>query len=201
MIGEKLNAGLRRVPIWLVYLIGAIPAPVYFLMAVTGRLGVEPIKALEHAYGELALQILIAGLCITPLRRFAALNLLRFRRALGLLAFLYICLHLAVWLVLDVQIMSAIWADIIKRPYITIGMLAFVLAAPLAITSNNKSVRLLRAKWRVLHRLTYPIVFLSALHFVMLVKGWQIEPLIYMGIVVVLLALRLPMGRWKIASS
>jgi sulfoxide reductase heme-binding subunit YedZ len=187
---EQTNAAIRRVPIWLVYLLGILPAPALFYLGATGGLGVEPIKELEHAYGELALQILIACLCISPLRRFLGVNLLKFRRVIGLLSFLYVCLHLAVWLLLDVQIWSQIWADIIKRPYITIGMGAFLLLLPLAVTSNNLSVRRLGVRWRKLHRLVYPAVLLAGIHFLMLRKGFQIEPMVYLGLILLLLAVR-----------
>ncbi|MHA7875005.1 protein-methionine-sulfoxide reductase heme-binding subunit MsrQ [Roseivivax sp.] len=183
---------LRRLPVWVVYLLGALPAPYLFYLGLTGGLGVEPIEALEHEYGLMALQFLIAGLAITPLRRHLGVNLLKFRRALGLLAFLYLMLHLAVWAVLDVQMLSAVWADILKRPYITVGMAGFLLLLPLALTSNNLSVRRLGPRWRRLHRLVYPAVLLGALHFVMLRKGLQIEPLLYFAAVAALLALRIP---------
>ncbi|MCE0507381.1 protein-methionine-sulfoxide reductase heme-binding subunit MsrQ [Roseivivax sp. GX 12232] len=183
---------LRRLPVWVVYLLGALPAPYLFYLGLTGGLGVEPIEALEHEYGLIALQCLIAGLAITPLRRHLGVNLLKFRRALGLLAFLYLVLHLAVWAVLDVQMLSAVWADILKRPYITVGMAGFLLLLPLALTSNNLSVRRLGPRWRRLHRLVYPAVLLGALHFVMLRKGLQIEPLLYFAAVAGLLALRIP---------
>lgn len=193
MIADRLNTVARRVPVPLVYAAGAAPAVWLLWLAVSGGLGVEPIKELEHRLGEIALQLLVGGLAITPLRRFAGVNLIRFRRAIGLLAFAYVLLHLLVWLVLDVQILSQIWADIVKRPYITVGMAAFVLMVPLALTSNNRAVRALGARWRRLHRLTYGVVLLGALHYLMLVKGFQWEPVIYLGAVVVLLALRLPL--------
>ncbi|MCI2399804.1 protein-methionine-sulfoxide reductase heme-binding subunit MsrQ [Aliiroseovarius subalbicans] len=186
-----LNHFLRKIPIWLVYFVGLTPPLWLLYQGFTGGLGVEPIKALEHELGELGLQALILGLAVTPLRRFAGLNLMRFRRAIGVLTFYYIACHLLVWLVLDVQILAQIWADILKRPYITIGMVGFVLLAPLAVTSNNWSVRKLGARWRKLHKLVYPAAVLGAVHFVMLVKGWQVEPLIYLGVILGLLALRL----------
>ena len=189
---DRLNQYVRKLPTWVVYLMGALPAPWLFYQGLTGGLGVEPIKALEHEYGELALQLLLAGLAITPLRRFAGLNLLKFRRAIGLLAFFYVACHLLVWLALDVQILSQIWADILKRPYITIGMVGFLVMLPLAVTSNNASVRRLGAVWRKLHKLTYAAALLGAVHFVMLVKGFQIEPLVYLGLTILLLVLRLP---------
>lgn len=188
---EIVNRMIRRVPTWVVYLAGLLPAPILLYMALTGGLGREPIKALEHELGLLALQLLIVGLCVTPLRRFSGLNLIKFRRALGLLSFIYVTLHLLVWLVLDVQILAQIWADIIKRPYITIGMAAFVLMIPLAVTSNNASIRRLGIAWRRLHRITYAVVVLGAVHFLMLRKGFQIDPLIYLAVILILLALRL----------
>jgi sulfoxide reductase heme-binding subunit YedZ len=194
MLAERVNSAVRRVPVWLIYVAGLLPAPWFLYLGLTGGLGVEPIKALEHELGLFALQLLVAGLAITPLRRFAGVNLIRFRRAVGVLAFTYVALHLLVWLVLDVQDPARIWADIVKRPYITIGMVGFVLLLPLAMTSNNWSVRRLGPNWRQLHKLTYIVVLLGAVHFVMLSKGFQLEPLAYLAAILILLALRLPFG-------
>lgn len=190
MIVDRINTAARRIPTWAIYIVLALPAPLFVWQGATGALGVEPIKELEHALGEFALQLLIAGLAITPLRRFAGVNLLKFRRAVGLMAFFYVALHLLVWLALDVQILSQIWADIVKRPYITVGMAGFALMVPLALTSNNWSVRRLGPAWRKLHKLTYAAALLGGLHFVMLAKGFQIEPLVYLAVVAGLLALR-----------
>ena len=192
MIVDSFNKVARRVPTWLVYIVGVLPAFWFLYLGLTGGLGAEPIKSLEHELGEFALKLLIAGLCVTPLRKHLGVNLLKFRRAIGVLAFTYVAFHLLVWLVLDVQIVSQIWADILKRHYITVGMVGFVLMIPLAMTSNNLSVRKLGVRWRKLHKLTYAIAFLGALHFVMVAKGIQIEPLLYMAVVLLLLALRIP---------
>ena len=188
---SALHNWVRRVPVWSVYLVLAIPAVYFFYLALTGALSIEPIKALEHKLGEFGLQLLIFGLFITPLRRYLSLNLLRFRRAIGVMTYYYITLHLLVWLILDVQVPSAILQDIVKRPYITIGMLAFVGITPLAFTSNSYAVRKLGQSWRKLHRLVYVIAVLGAVHFIMLVKGLQFEPIIYLGVILTLLALRL----------
>ncbi|EDM72675.1 hypothetical protein RAZWK3B_00605 [Roseobacter sp. AzwK-3b] len=190
MIVDRINALARRVPTWAAYILYALPAPVLFYMGATGGLGAEPIKALERELGEIALQLLIIGLCITPLRRYLGVNLIRFRRAFGLLAFFYVTLHLLVWLVLDVQVLSQIWADIVKRPYVTIGMAAFLLMIPLAATSNNRAVRWLGPRWRLLHRLTYGVAILGAVHFIWLSKGFQFEPMAYLAVILALLALR-----------
>lgn len=192
MLRDKLNSSMRRIPNWALYIGGVLPAVWFLYLGLTGGLGAEPIKALEHELGEFALKLLIVGLCITPLRRHAGLNLLKLRRPIGVLAFIYVALHLLVWLVLDVQVVGQIWADILKRPYITVGMGAFVLMIPLAVTSNNLSVRKLGVRWRSLHKLTYAVALLGALHFIMLSKGIQIEPLLYMAVVLGLLILRLP---------
>lgn len=191
MIPDAINTAARRIPAWAVYTLLFLPSVWMVYAAATGGLGVEPISALEHELGEFALKLLIAGLCITPLHRRLGINLLKFRRAVGLMAFYYVALHLLVWLVLDVQILSQIWADILKRPYITVGMAGFMMLIPLALTSNGFSIRRLGARWRTLHKLTYIACVLGALHFVMLVKGIQLEPLIYMGIVLGLLMLRI----------
>ena len=192
---DRLNTIARRVPTWVVYIVGLLPIPWLLFQAQTGGLGAEPIKALEKELGLLALQLLIAGLAITPARRYLRLNLIKFRRALGLLAFIYVSLHLLVWLVLDVGILSQIWADILKRPYITIGMAGFACLVPLAATSNNFSIRKLGATWRKLHRLTYLAAILAGVHFIWLVKGFQVEPLLYMAAILALLVLRLPKRR------
>lgn len=189
---DALNTLFRSLPVWMVYLIGSLPAPILLYMAATGGLGIEPIEALEHELGQTALKLLVLGLAITPARRFLGLNLLKFRRAIGLLTFFYVLLHLLVWLLLDVQVLSEIWKDIVKRPYITIGMLGFALLLPLALTSNNWSVRRLGARWRKLHWLVYPAALLGAMHYVMLARGFQLEPLIYLALISGLLLLRLP---------
>jgi sulfoxide reductase heme-binding subunit YedZ len=189
---DRINALARRVPVWAVWLGYGWAAPWLVYLGATGGLGAEPITALERELGEIALQLLIIGLCLTPLRRYLGVNLLRFRRAIGLLAFSYVCLHLAVWLFLDVQDAGRIWADIVKRPYVTIGMTAFALMIPLALTSNDRAVRRLGARWRRLHRLVYAVAVLGAVHFIWLSKGFQIEPLAYLVVIVGLLALRLP---------
>ena len=192
---QTINGALRRVPAWPIYVIGVLPAFWFLYLGLTGGLGAEPIKALEQELGRFALKLLIAVLAITPLRKFTGVSLIKFRRALGLTVVFYIAMHLTVWLVLDVQNFGRIWADIMKRPYVTIGMTAFVLMIPLAITSNNLSIRKMGAMaWKRLHWLTYLIIVLGATHFVMLRKGWQIEPLIYLGIAFALLAMRL---KWK----
>ena len=192
---DRLNSVARKVPTWVVYLLLALPIPYLFYLGLTGGLGREPIKALEHEYGELALKLLIVGLAITPLRRYVGVNLIKFRRAIGVMTFFFVLAHFLVWAILDVQALDRIWEDIVKRPYITVGMAGFLCLIPLALTSNNWSVRKLGQRWRVLHKLTYLAVILGGAHYIWLVKGIQLEPLLYMAVILGLLALRLPKRR------
>jgi sulfoxide reductase heme-binding subunit YedZ len=138
------------------------------------------------------LRFLVIGLAITPLRQFGGPNLVRYRRAIGLLAFFYAVLHVLVYAVLDQGgNLAAIAGDILKRPYIIAGALAFVLLVPLAATSHNAMIRRMGgAAWRRLHRLVYAAAALAALHFILSVKAWPPEPLIYAGLVFMLLLLR-----------
>lgn len=190
---QAINSSLRRIPPLAIYIAGLVPLLWLLWLLFSGALGVDPVKRIEHQLGEWALQLLVAGLAITPLRRFTGVNLIRYRRAIGLLAFFYVALHLGTWLVLDIQLRWAeIWADILKRPYITAGFLGFVAMIPLALTSNNESVRRLGAKsWQNLHRLTYFAVLAGAIHYVWLVKAWPPEPIIYLILVIFLLSTRL----------
>ena len=189
---DAINTFARKVPTWLVYIVYLLPVPWLFYLATTGGMGVEPIKPLEHELGEIAMQLLIIGLCITPLRRFLGINLIKFRRTFGLLAFTYVVLHLGVWVILDMSLLwGQMWADIWKRPYISIGMIGFVFLIPLAATSNNASVkRLGAASWRKLHKLAYPIAVLGAVHYIMVQKVWEIEPSVYLAVVLGLIVLR-----------
>jgi methionine sulfoxide reductase heme-binding subunit len=182
-----------RVPRLAVYVVGFLPAVWWFGLGVQDRLGADPMRALEHALGLWALRFLIAALTVTPLRQLFGINLLIYRRALGLMAFYYACLHLSTYLLLDQQLdMGAILADIVKRWYITIGMACFVVLVPLAVTSNNAAIRRLGGKaWARLHKLAYLATILAALHFLMSVKSWPLEPVTYAAIVAVLLGYRL----------
>ncbi|MEH6524071.1 protein-methionine-sulfoxide reductase heme-binding subunit MsrQ [Sulfitobacter sp.] len=199
IVVDRLNAVLRRIPTWVLYTLYLLPVPWLLYLAQTGGLGREPIKALEHELGEIALQLLIIGLCVTPLRQYVGLNLLKFRRAFGVLAFTYVTLHLAVWMLLDMSLLwGQMWADVWKRPYITIGMAGFSVLLPLALTSNNWSVRKLgAATWRKLHKLTYVAVLLGGIHYLWLVKGIQIEPILYMAVILGLLFARVVTIRKK----
>jgi sulfoxide reductase heme-binding subunit YedZ len=192
-IAGGINSALRRVPPATIYVVGAGWAGWLFWLGATGGLGAEPINALEREYGDVALKLLVAGLAVTPLRRFAGVNLLRFRRAIGVTCFFFVLAHFMVWALLDLRSVGAIWADIVKRPYVTVGMLGFVLLLPLAVTSNNMAVRRMgAATWRRLHKLTYPAAVLGAIHYLWIARGFEVEPIVYLVLILGLLALRLP---------
>ncbi len=176
-----------------IYICGLQPAIWTFYLGVTDQLGADPQNALERTLGVWALRFLILTLAVTPLRRLGGPNLVRYRRAVGLLAFYYAAMHLTVYTVLDRGLdLAAIWADILKRPYITVGMLAFTILVPLAATSNAHMIRRLGgAAWQRLHRLVYVAAAAAAIHFIMLVKAWPPEPLVYAALVSLLLLFRL----------
>ncbi|PKP72954.1 MAG: protein-methionine-sulfoxide reductase heme-binding subunit MsrQ [Alphaproteobacteria bacterium HGW-Alphaproteobacteria-6] len=190
---DAINSLARRVPAWLVYLAGLVPPVWLFVLALNGQLGVDPVKALEHEMGKLGLQLIIAGLCISPLRRFVGLSLIKFRRAIGLVAFFYIVLHFATWLALDMGLrLDEALHDILRRPYVTAGMVGLAGLIPLAITSNNWSVRRLGpVRWQKLHWLTYVVALAGGIHYVWLVKTWTLESLMYLAVILGLLALRI----------
>ncbi|MCB1390703.1 MAG: protein-methionine-sulfoxide reductase heme-binding subunit MsrQ [Rhodobacteraceae bacterium] len=206
-LAQRINRAQRAVPAWPIYLIGLGWMGWLFWMGVNGDLGPEPINALERRYGLLALQLLVATLAITPFRTWTNVSLIKYRRALGVTAFAYVLAHFTVWAVLDLQSLSRIGTEIVRRPYITIGFAAFVLLIPLALTSNDLSIRKLGAlAWKQLHKLTYPAILLGAVHFVWLVKGYPAEPFVYLGAVIALLALRLvprrrPAARARVGAA
>ena len=204
MLAERVNPALRRVPSWAVYAAGLIPLLVIVAQVVTGDTGPDPVKMIERSLGLYGLQFFIATLCVTPLRSVTGISLLKFRRGLGVLTFVYVALHFAVWMVLDLQLRWAqIGADITRRPYLVMGFAAFLMMVPLAVTSNNLSVRRMGgAAWQRLHLLTYPAILLGAVHFLWQAKTLQPQPMIYLGIVAALLAIRVARNlRKRLASA
>lgn len=183
---------LKRIPIWLVYVVGFLPAAWGFYEGATGRLGADPVKGFEHLLGLWTLRLLILTLLITPIRDLTGVSLLRFRRAIGLLAFYYVCMHLSAYMILDQALnLPAIIADVIKRPFITIGMASFIILVPLAFTSNAWSIRRMGRNWVRLHKLAYFAIAGGAIHYLMSVKSWPAQPVIYAAIIALLLMWRL----------
>ncbi|CAN7269218.1 MULTISPECIES: protein-methionine-sulfoxide reductase heme-binding subunit MsrQ [Ensifer] len=178
--------------VWGLYGLGLCPALAAFYLGATGRLPGNPVKEFEHLLGIWALRFLVATLAITPIRDIFGVNWLRYRRALGLLAFYYVVMHFLAYFLLD-QVLNipAIIADIARRPFITIGMAGLLMLIPLALTSNNWSIRRLGSKWNQLHKLAYVIAAAGALHFAMSVKVVGLEQMTYLALVTLLLCWRL----------
>ena len=174
--------------LWLVWQAYSTGNPTEYVSA-------NPIEYITHYTGDWTIRFICFTLCITPLRML--LNqpkITGFRRMLGLFAFFYGCLHLSAWIFLDPRqnTIAAIWEDIVKRRYITVGMLAFVAMVPLAITSTAGWVRRLTFKrWKRLHRLIYLTAVAAVIHYYWLVKSDVRLPLMYGGIVAILLGYRI----------
>lgn len=203
---RHLNDGLRRLPVWAVWLGGLLPLALLIWDTLNGGLGIDPIRDIEHRLGRTALYFLIAGLAVTPLLRIAEISLMRFRRALGLLCFTYAGLHVLSWLSMD---MGFLWAqmgkDIVKRPYLLFGMAAFLMLLALAVTSNNLSIRRMGARaWRRLHKLVYLAAPLVALHWIWALKVFPLTPGLWLAVILGLLGLRVavprPLGRGVIGQ-
>lgn len=190
---DSFNGAARRVPTWVIYIVGAIPFAMLVYNSLYGGLGPDPVKGLEKELGEWGLRFLVASLAITPLMR-TGLRLLKFRRAVGLVGFYYICLHFLVWITLDLALRwGQIGSELYKRPFIVVGFAAFLMLLPLALTSWNGAIRRLGAVvWKRLHRLAYPAILAGALHYVMIGKVWSFDALFYLALTLVLLATRLP---------
>jgi methionine sulfoxide reductase heme-binding subunit len=187
----------------LVFAACAIPV-VLMVLAILGKgpmdLGAEPARRLLHACGITALNLLLITLLVTPVRQLTGWNhVIRLRRMLGLFAFFYALLHFICYAWLDQGFdIRAIGADIVKRPYITVGMAALLLLIPLAVTSTNNMMRRLGRKWTSVHRLIYVITALGVWHFWWQVKKDIREPLLYVGMFAVLMAWRI---LWRLKAK
>jgi sulfoxide reductase heme-binding subunit YedZ len=176
----------------IIFLLCLLPATWLFTNFFLENLGANPFEALTRQSGEWTLRFLLVVLAITPLRKLTRQSwLMAYRRMLGLYVFFYACLHLMTYLWFDQFFdWNEILIDILKRPFITVGMLAFVLLVPLAITSTNNWMRRLGKRWKQLHQTVYIIGILAVLHYLWLVKADLREPLIYAGILLLLLGYR-----------
>lgn len=183
----------------ILFVLALVPFIVLVINAVTDNLGTNPIEAIRLFTGDWTLYFLLITLAVTPLRKVTGWNkLIQYRRMLGLYAFFYACLHFFSYLVLDQFFdWAAIWRDILKRPYITVGTAAFVLMIPLAVTSTRKMMRRLGKNWKRLHSLIYLVGILGVIHFLWLVKADIREPVIMGVILVTLLLFRIP-RKWSL---
>lgn len=173
--------GLTFPFVYLVYL--------YYIQDLTA----DPIDFILHYTGIWSLRILLLSLALTPLRNiFKKVYFLRIRRMTGLFVFFYVTLHLLVYAGLDLGFrIDHLWEDIVKRPYITVGFVAWLLLIPMAVTSTNNMMKRLGKNWKTIHKSIYIITILAILHFIWLVKSDLLEPLIYASIAFVLLFYRL----------
>ena len=170
-----------------------LPAAYYGWGLWQDELGANPLEAVIRGFGDWGLRILWLTLLVSPLRRILKWpQLLRTRRMLGLYAYFYVVLHLVGYLWFDQFFdWEEIWFDITERPFITIGMVSVVLLTPLTLTSTKSMIRRLGKRWKQLHLLVYPISILALIHFWWMVKLDVFEPMIYTGLLVVLLGERL----------
>jgi len=171
-----------------------VPLALLVNRALHDALGANPIESINRYLGDWALRFLLITLAVTPLRHITGRHeLVLYRRMLGLFAFFYVCLHLTSYTWLDQSFnWDEIVKDVLKRPFITVGFLSFLMLIPLAATSTNGMVRRLGAKrWRKLHRLVYAIGVGGVLHFFWMVKSDIREPLLYAAILALLLGFRI----------
>ncbi len=177
----------------LVFLLALVPAAWLVYLLLTNGLGVNPAETLQLETGIWALRFLLGGLAITPLRRLTGWNrLVQYRRMIGLFAFFYAFLHFLSYLVLDQYFaFGQMMTDVVKRPFITMGFIAFVLMIPLALTSTKGWIRRLGRRWQTLHRLVYLVAITAAIHYVWKVKVPFGAPLYYAAAVALLLGFRI----------
>ena len=188
---DLVRASVRRLRSWHIYV--SLLVPLLFLTydLLSGRLGVDPMRASEKSLGVTAIYILILTLCITPFSVLTGINFIRFRRAFGLMSFFYIILHFSTWLLLDMQLR---WVEIAesltRKPFIVFGMMGFLLLIPLAATSNNYSMKRLGKYWQKLHKLIYVAIILGGIHYLMMEKTLQNDAIITFIIIIALISLR-----------
>ena len=183
-----------------VFLLALVPAGHLAYRTYTSDLGVNPAETLQLETGEWALKFLLATLAVTPLRRLTGWNrVIQYRRMLGLFAFFYASLHFLTYIVLDKSFaFGEMLADVAKRPFITMGFIAFVAMVPLAVTSTKGWIRRLGRRWQSLHRLIYVSAIAAAIHFVWKVKVAVGEPVYYAAVVALLLGFRVV---WQLKSA
>jgi len=169
--------------------------PIFFIIyqIITNQLGPEPIKDITHHTGKWTLYFIVITLAMTPLKKITKLNIwINYRRMFGLFIFFYASVHLMTYVGLDYRFnLASIGDDIIKKKYIFIGFSAWLLLIPLTLTSNKGMMKVLKKNWKKLHRLIYLISLFGAIHYLWLVKRDLTEPLIFLTIILILLALRL----------
>ena len=193
MAGFSFSLPKRWQPasVWALYAAGLLPAAWTFYLGATDQLGADPVKTFELFLGVWTIRFLILTLAVSPARDLLGWNYLRYRRALGLLTFYYALMHFTVYMVLDQAMdLSAVVDDVLKRPFIMFGMAGLALLVPLAVTSNNFSIRKMGMKWIWLHKLIYIVAAAGALHFALSTKILDLEQYIYVGLIILMILYR-----------
>jgi len=185
----KINQRYLKV---LIFTLSLVPIFYIIYQILTNQLGPEPIKDITHHTGKWTLYFITITLAMTPLKKITKLNIwINYRRMFGLFIFFYASVHLMTYVGLDYRFdLASIGSDIIKKKYIFIGFSAWLLLIPLAITSNKRMMKILKDKWKKLHRLIYLISLFGVIHYLWLVKRDITEPLIFLTIILILLAFR-----------
>ena len=150
-----------------IFLLSLLPLARLVWLGSSEGLGANPIELITRSTGTWALVFLCVTLAMTPLRLLTGSTVwIKLRRMLGLFCFFYACIHFSIWFWLDQNLsLQSMWSDVIKRPFITMGFLTLVLLVPLAVTSNQWSVRLLGKRWTLLHKLVYLIACTAIVHY------------------------------------
>ena len=182
-----------------VFILSLIPFLIIIYKIYFNQLGPEPVKEITHHTGEWTLIFIILTLTMTPLKKITKLSIwISLRRMLGLFVFFYATLHMLTYIVIDYRLdLQSISKDIFTKRFIFVGFAAWLLLTPLALTSSKKAIKLLKDKWKKIHRLIYIIAILGVVHFIWLVKKDLTEPLIYAVIILVLLISRLNFWKFK----
>jgi sulfoxide reductase heme-binding subunit YedZ len=208
-------ARLNAPPAWLkpvVHVAVALPG-LYLLLAWAEllwldqgslRLSAEPVAYTHNALGLMALRMLLAALAVTPVHRLTGwVPVMSLRRMLGLWAFAYAAVHLAFYLAMELDFsLARLWAEAVKKPFILFGMLGLLAMAPLAATSTRRAIKALGGRrWQALHRLAYLAGIAACIHFILRVKGFQLEPWVYALGLLLLFAIRLLPSRRRASRA
>jgi len=176
----------------IIFIICLLPFAFFVSGAINQQLGPNPVEAMIRGFGDWAFYFILIGLTISPARKLFKINwLIQYRRMIGLFAFFYVCIHFSSYIWFDQYFdIGKIIQDIIKRPFIAIGFISFLMLVPLALTSTNKMMRRLKKNWGRLHKLVYPVSILTLLHYFMMVKADYLVPIVLLVILSSLLGYR-----------
>lgn len=187
---------------WITHIGALIPLAWLYIDYYTYNLGADEIRTAILRTGKPALVLLVLSLTVTPLAVVTGWNIIRpLRKPLGLYSFLYVAIHLSIFAIIDYGLdLRVVWEEIVLRRYALVGFLAFLILLPLALTSTSWAQRKLGKNWKKLHRLVYVAAVLAIIHYIWLVKGDLGDPLLYAGILAILLALRIDPIKRRVAA-